>query len=174
MLGIFFHSSFISDLIAIFSPVKRVLSFLFFVALGSCGGREEPIEEPVVLDDDARQVDSIAQLEDSLDNIIESNYDMSMVDEKKRKDFKENLIRIEQEHGEQWDFCVCAVKKDSTEKALLADGISDEHFELVWARSEWIDKKCQAFDVQGDQHTPEQRAKRKKDIEDCLQAAGVK
>ena len=153
--------------------MKRVLSFILFVALVSCGGQEQPIEEPVVLDDDARQADSIAQLEDSLDNIIESDYDMSMVDEKKRKDFKENLIRIEQEHGEQWDFCVCAVKKDSAEKALLADGISDEHFEVVWARSEWIDKKCQAFDVQSDQHTPDQRAKRKKDIEDCLRDAGV-
>ena len=100
----FFQSSFIIDLIAIFSPVKRVLSFLFFVSLVSCGGREEPIEQPVIMDDDARQVDSIVELEDSLDNIIVSDYDMSMVDEKKRKDFKENLIRIEKEHGEQWDF----------------------------------------------------------------------
>ena len=164
MFGIFVQSSFIIDLIAIFSPVKRVLSFLFFAALVSCGGREEPIEQPAIMDDDARQVDSIVELEDSLDNIIVSDYNMSMVDEKKRKDFKENLIRIEQEHGEQWDFCVCAVKKDSAEKALLDDRISDEHFEVVWARSEWIDKKCQAFDVQSDQRTPDQRAKRKKDI----------
>ena len=164
LLGIFFHSSFISDLIAIFSPVKRVLSFLFFAALVSCGGREEPIEQPAIMDDDARQVDSIVELEDSLDNIIVSDYNMSMVDEKKRKDFKENLIRIEKEHGEQWDFCTCAVKKDSAEKALLANDIKNEHFEEVWARSEWIDKKCQAFDVQSDQRTPDQRAKRKKDI----------
>lgn len=154
--------------------MKKVLSFIIIVALVSCGSEDKQVEEPVVMDDDARQADSIAQLEDSLDGIIESNYDMSMVDEKKRKDFKENLIRIEKEHGEQWDFCTCAVKKDSAEKALLAEGISDEHFDVVWARSEWIDKKCQAFDVQGDQRTPEQREKRKKDIIDCLKAAGVK
>ena len=151
---------------------KAVLSILL-IALVSCGSETKQEEEPQVVHEDVRQADSIAQLEDSLDEIIESDYDMSKVDQKKRKDFKENLIRIEKEHGEQWDFCVCAVKKDSAEKALLAEGISDEHFDVVWARSEWIDKKCQAFDVQGDQRTPEQREKRKKDVRDCLKAAGA-
>ena len=151
---------------------KAVLSILL-IALVSCGSETKQEEEPQVAHEDVRQADSIAQLEDSLDEIIESDYDMSKVDQKKRKDFKENLIRIEKEHGEQWDFCVCAVKKDSAEKALLAEGISDEHFDVVWARSEWIDKKCQAFDVQGDQRTPEQREKRKKDVRDCLKAAGA-
>lgn len=152
--------------------MKFTFAILLLFLIVSCSTDQENTDT-VILDADARERDSIAQLEDSLDQIIASDYDMSMVDEKKRKDFKENLIRIEKEHGEQWDFCVCAVKKDSAEKALIADGISDEHFEVVWARSEWIDKKCQAFDVQGDQRTPEQRAKRKKDIDDCLKAAGV-
>ncbi len=153
--------------------MKALMLFVLFICIVSCGGDSEHVEEIIPVGDDGQQTDSIAQLEDSLDEIIESNYDMSMVDVKKRKDFKENLIRIEKEHGEQWDFCTCAVKKDSAEKALLAEGISDQHFEKVWARSEWIDKKCQALDVQGDQRTPEQREKRKKDIRDCLKAAGA-
>ena len=132
------------------------------------------MKESVFADPDERMRDSISRIEDSLDQMIESSYDMSLVDDKERKDFKENLIQIEKEFGEQWDFCDCAVKKDSAQKALLQDGISDEHFERVWERSEYIDKKCKAFDVQGDQRTPVQREKRNKQINDCLKAAGVK
>lgn len=172
LLGICFHSRSRRNLILTFRTVKRTIAAFFILTLVACSSHQENTE-PEVLDADTRELDSIAKLEDSLDQIIESDYDMSMVDEKKRKDFKENLIRIEKEHGEQWDFCTCAVKKDSAEKALLEDGISDEHFERVWARSEFIDKKCQAFDVQGDQRTPEQREERKKNISDCLKAAGA-
>lgn len=154
--------------------MKRTFAVISVFLLFACSSETEKNGAEVISSDpDSLMRDSIAKLEDSLDQIIESNYDMSMLDEKERKDFKENLIRIEKEHGEQWDFCTCAVKKDSTEKALLQDGISDEEFERVWARSEWIDKKCQAFDVQGDQRTPEEREERKKNVIDCLKAAGV-
>lgn len=152
--------------------MRHAFAAIFIILLAACTS-EQDRPETVLPNADARERDSIAQLEDSLDQIIASDYDMSMVDEKKRKDFKENLIQIEKEFGEQWNFCECVVKKDSASKALLEDGISDEHFEKVWARSEYIDNKCKAFDVQGDQRTPEERAKREKNINDCLRAAGA-
>lgn len=152
--------------------MKFTFAILLLFLIVSCSTDQENTDT-VILDAAARERDSIAQLEDSLDQIIASDYDMSMVDERKRKDFKENLIQIEKEFGEQWNFCECVVKKDSASKALLEDGISDAHFEKVWARSEYIDNKCKAFDVQGDQRTPEERARREKNIKDCLRAAGA-
>lgn len=153
--------------------MKKAITYLSFLLLVACTSQSDPVEDMVVTDPDQIEKDSISRLEDSLDQMITSDYDMSMVDERKRKDFKENLIQIEKEFGEQWNFCDCVVKKDSASKALLEEGISDEHFDKVWARSEFIDSKCKAFDVQGDQRTPEERAKRDKNIKDCLRAAGA-
>lgn len=139
--------------------------------LVSCG--TDPVEDNSDAVNDLVSTDSLLMIEDSLDEIIQSDYDMSDVDAKERKEFKENLIKIEKEHGVQWDFCTCAVKQDSVKNSLLEDGISDEELERRLESSKVIDEKCKAFFVQDNSRTPEQRKEHEDRIRDCLRAAGI-
>jgi hypothetical protein len=114
--------------------------------------------------------DSLEAKQDSLQ--IDSEYDMSTVDEKDKEEFIENLAKIEEKYGEQWDFCTCVVRQDSVNKAFM--NASDAEFDKLMARSDYIDEKCQAFRVQSANQTPEDRAKHEKKVRDCLQGAGIK
>lgn len=121
--------------------------------------------------------DSVEVIEDDgLDTIeVKSDYDMStVVDQKNVKEFKQNLAKIEKEHGIQWDFCTCAVKNDSINKAFMEPNLPDDEFERLSNRFDVIDNKCKAFLAQNPNVTPEQRSAHEMKVKKCLKAAGVK
>lgn len=149
----------------------RFLSLITLLFLVSCGNDVENVIDNVdegVDSLDVEIVDTVADVE------IISDYDMSTVDTKDVKEFKENLAKIEKKYGEQWDFCMCAVKQDSVNKAFQNPDLSDAEFDKVLKRSDLIDEKCQAFMVQNPNVTPEERADHERKIKKCLKEAGVK
>ncbi len=149
----------------------RFLSLITLLFLVSCGNDVENVIDNVdegVDSLDVEIVDAVADVE------IISDYDMSTVDTKDVKEFKENLAKIEKKYGEQWDFCMCAVKQDSVNKAFQNPDLSDAEFDKVLKRSDLIDEKCKAFMVQNPNVTPEERADHERKIKKCLKEAGVK
>lgn len=115
--------------------------------------------------------DSLNAKKDSLQ--IESEYNLDTVDPKHREEFLENMAKIEEQYGEQWDFCTCIVKNDSINKALSQD-IPDAEFDKVLERMEYVDGKCKAFLVQSQNQTPEERYIHEEKVKKCLKAAGIK
>jgi len=116
--------------------------------------------------------DSLNAQKDSLH--IESEYDLETVDPKHRQEFLENMAKIEDQYGEQWDFCTCIVKNDSVQKAIMNEGLSDAQFDALFDRSTYIDGKCKAFLVQSLSQTPDERYEHKKKVDKCLKEAGLK
>lgn len=128
------------------------------------------------------QVDKFNYCDDTLNNVIhndtegehkQSNYDMSLVDDKHSQEFMESLVEIEKKYGEQWDFCTCVIKNDSINKAF-SQPVSDAEFEKLSARFDVIDEKCKAFLVQNPNVTPEERAEHERKVKKCLKEAGIK
>lgn len=151
-----------------------MLRYIFLIItiflLASCKNEtNNVIESPEeVVDSSGMEVlDTVSDVE------IISDYDMSTVPTKDRKEFKENLARIEKKYGEQWDFCTCAVKQDSINRAFQNPSLSDEEFDRLLMRSDFIDEKCQAFMVQNPNVTPEERADHDRKVKECLKEAGV-
>jgi len=122
-------------------------------------------------DSDSTIVDN--EIQDTLDKQIISDYDMSTVDKKNSKEFKQNLVKIEKEFGEQWGFCDCVIKNDSINKAFSKE-VSDKEFDRLSNRFDEIDQKCKAFLAQNPNTTPEERAKHEKKVKKCLKEAGIK
>lgn len=73
---------------------------------------------------------------------------------------------IVKKYGTQWDFCTCIKKSDSVNNALME--ASDEEFDAVMERSEYIDSKCKGLLIQPNA-TPEDRAKHEIKVKNCLQ-----
>lgn len=115
--------------------------------------------------------DSLEAHMDSLE--IESEYNLDTVDPKHRKEFLENMAKIEEQFGEQWGFCECIVTNDSINKALSQD-IPEAEFDKVLARMEYVDGKCKAFLVQSQNQTPEERYIHEEKVKKCLKEAGIK
>ena len=113
-------------------------------------------------------------MQDTIDKQIISDYDMSTVDKKNSKEFKENLVKIEKQYGEQWSFCDCVIKNDSIDKAFKNPNIPDKEFDRLANRLDEIDAKCQAFRIQNPNLTPEERLKHEKKVKKCLKEAGIK
>lgn len=147
---------------------------LFFVL--SCKSDDNTVQDNTVQDHSKNDIDSTdAVVDDSSDTIeIISDYDLDVVDPKNRAEFIENLAKIEDEHGAQWDFCRCAVKNDSINRAFQQPNLPDNEFDRLFDRSNVIEQRCQAFLVQNPSTTPDERAAHTKKIRDCLKAAGVK
>ncbi len=153
--------------------MKQLILFITLFSFFSC---KTEVENPVVVVEDI-VVDSLlvnVESNDSIDTLIVSDYDMGDVDAKNIKEFKENLVKIEQEYGEQWDFCTCIVKRDSVNKAIIDENLSDSEFDQVFSRSDEIDEKCKAFQIQNPNITPEERAKHEEMVRSCLRGAGIK
>lgn len=72
---------------------------------------------------------------------------------------------IVKKFGIQWDFCTCIKKSDSVNTALME--ASDEDFDVVMERSEYIDSKCKGMLIQPNA-TPEERMKHEKKVKNCL------
>jgi hypothetical protein len=72
---------------------------------------------------------------------------------------------IVKKYGVQWDFCTCVQKSDSVNTALVE--ASDEEFDAVMERSDYIDSKCKGLLIQPN-GTPEERYKHEKKVKKCL------
>jgi hypothetical protein len=83
---------------------------------------------------------------------------------------EEATVEIVKKYGEQWDFCTCVVKQDSINAAMLRDDISDDEFDRMMERSDYVDNKCKTLLIQPN-NTPEDRAKHEKKVKNCLRAA---
>jgi len=91
----------------------------------------------------------------------------TLVDEVKYEDpeVQEAHKEIVKKYGIQWDFCTCVQKSDSVNKALME--ASDDRFDEVMERSEYIDSKCKGLLIQPN-GTPEERYKHEKKVKKCL------
>lgn len=144
--------------------------FIVLVFLNSCKDTETSIEMPS--NDGVGLIDS-AEVDHMDTAAIVSDYDMSEVDSKNVVEFKENLVKIEKEFGEQWDFCKCVVKGDSINKAFMNPDLPDADFDALSNRFDEIDEKCKAFRIQNPSATPEERATHEKKVKKCLKEAGL-
>jgi len=151
--------------------MKRLLLLITIISLIGCKTNENSVDVDTDIVKDS--LTDSERLSDSLDKEIISDYDMSMVDKENQTAFKENLVKIEKEHGAQWDFCTCVVKNDSINKAF-AQPVSDQTFDKLSDRFDEIDKHCKAFLAQNPNQTPEERIKHEKKVKKCLKAAGIK
>ncbi|MBL1280388.1 MAG: hypothetical protein COA33_008960 [Fluviicola sp.] len=150
--------------------MTRFLLIITLISVISCKTEVKDVIDGEVVND------SIPELvvTDTLDSIIVSDYDMTNIAKEDVKEFKENLVKIEKQFGEQWDFCLCVVKGDSINKAFMDPGISDKEFDRLSGRFDVIDEKCKAFRIQNPNITPAERAAHEKKVRKCLKQAGIK
>jgi hypothetical protein len=159
------------------TALNHISITMFAVLLGTvmigCG-ESNKAQKPKTAEKEQKPTyeDTLEAQKDSLN--IDSEYDLETVDRKHQKEFMENLSKIEDKYGTQWDFCTCVVKNDSINRAIMNPAVSDAQMDILFERSEAIDKKCQAFLVQSPNQTPEERYKHEKKVKDCLKKAGVK
>ena len=150
--------------------MKRPLLLLTIIFVIGCNSKDKKQDEGLISCDiehgDAGLV--IAQ------NDTISNYDMSTVDQDNSKEFKENLIKIEQEYGDQWSFCDCVIKGDSINKAFVNPNISDAKFDKLSKRFDIIDEKCRAFRIQNPNITPDERRSHEAKVKKCLRNGEIK
>jgi hypothetical protein len=140
--------------------------------LNACGGSDKKKQKSgKTIEKPRTYQDTLEMQKDSLH--IDSEYDLETVDRKHQKEFMESLSRIEDEFGEQWDFCTCIVTNDSINKASMKD-LPDAEFDKLIERMDYVDTKCKAFLVQSLSQTPEERYEHEAKVKDCLKAAGIK
>ena len=151
--------------------MHKLLFLVTLFAVISCKSDSEINFETVSENDTISEVIDVV---DTIDKQIISDYDMSTVDKKNSQEFKQSLVKIEKQFGEQWSFCDCVVKGDSINKAFTNPNLPDAEFDRLANRLDEIDAKCQAFRIQNPNVTPEERAKHEKKVRDCLKEAGIK
>ena len=111
--------------------------------------------------------------QDSIQSIdIDTNVAKQAIDTIKKvyenPEVQEAHVAIVKKYGEQWDFCKCIVKSDSVNTALME--ASDEEFDNVMKRSDYIDSKCKGLLIQPNS-TPEDRYKHENKVKKCLSSA---
>lgn len=115
---------------------------------------------------------------DSVKSTVVSHVDESMLGEHHKKEFYENLKKIESQWGVQWDFCTCVIKNDSINKAInnlvSKDHYSEAQLDKLIVRSDTIEKRCKSFISQDPSQTPSQREEHEAKIRKCLKEAGIK
>ena len=148
--------------------MHKILFIFGLISLVSCGSDKESDQ-----DADKNGKDSLDLTEmDELDTLdIKSDYSMGTVDVKERKEFRQNLVKIEKKHGIQWDFCSCVVANDSIDRVLKVANLPDSKLDKLLERLTVVEEKCQAFLVQSPDRTPDERARHEKKVRDCLKAA---
>jgi hypothetical protein len=123
-------------------------------------------------DDVNNENDSIA-IQDSIQSIkIDTNLVEENIDTIKKvyenPEIQEAHVEIVKQYGQQWDFCKCIVKGDSVNNALME--ASDDEFDAVMERSNFIDSKCKGLLIQPNA-TPDDRFKHEKKVKKCLDSA---
>jgi hypothetical protein len=145
---------------------KNIL-FLTFLAVGiiACNNTES-VDNIETVDTTAVLIDTTAITIDTTSVLPDSLQELGYVDEK-----EETNNIIEQKYGKQWDFCDCAVKNDSINKAIETAG--DEEFDAIFARMDVIESHCKEL-LTAPNTTPEERSKHRRKIRKCLKEAGIK
>jgi hypothetical protein len=140
--------------------VKQLFSFFVFVfLLIAC---KQKVEDCKSCELDQNNVDSIVEIDkSSLDKALKST-----TIESKSKEQVENLKKIEEKFGEQWDFCTCVKANDSINKAFEKN-VSDKQADQLMARWEYVELKCKEFLTQPNT-TPEEREVHEKKVKRCL------
>jgi hypothetical protein len=140
--------------------MKHFLSILIVVlTFNSC--KQNP-EECTSCNEDFTQKDSIVIPDkSSLESAVKST-----TVETKSKEQVENLKKIEQKFGEQWDFCACVKANDSINNAFEKN-VTDKQPEKLMSRWEHVELKCKAFLTQPNT-TPDERAAHEKKVKRCL------
>lgn len=137
--------------------LKIIYGILLLLFITSCNGNEvtnSDLEEQVELVDSLDVV--VGEVSDSLSHT-------------EVKEMTENLKQIEKKYGQQWGFCDCVIANDSVNEAITNTvDFEGAAFDKLMERSDFIQKKCQAFLSMDANKTPEERMKHEKKVRDCL------
>lgn len=141
-----------------FSLLALVLSSLLFTA---CKANEDISD--IESDIDSTDIEVFVQGDDILESFETLNEEASLDEQNESEKIRAEIV---EKFGEQWDFCVCIVKSDSVNTALMETDDDDE-FDLIMERSDFIDSKCKEMLLQPNS-TPEDRAKHEQRVKRCL------
>jgi len=140
-------------------PLYIVAFVLLFTACknGNNPNASKPNQDTIINNDTLNTTESNAAEEKDIDTteIIYQNPEV-----------QEAHVAIVKEFGKQWGFCRCITKSDSVNAALME--ASDEDFDNVKERSDFIDSKCKDMLIQPNS-TPEDRMKHKQKVKNCQQ-----
>lgn len=141
-------------------PLLPILSLFLLI-----GCKSDPSEN-----DNPQESDTLT-VSDTLDQNVEEE-DTVQVEDTVEVVYEDPAVQeaheeIVKKFGTQWDFCTCVQKSDSVNTALME--ASDEAFDAIMERSEFIDSKCKGLLIQPNA-TPEDRAKHEIKVKKCLDA----
>lgn len=134
---------------------------LFLVSCNSNKSAEQKTSEVQVLETDLELHSDII---DSTPVIEEKSLPENVRKITEHPEMKEIKKKLEQKFGVQWDFCTCVIKNDSILEAF--NTASDEDFEKIMKRSDYIDSKCSMIRSTPNT-TPEERAKHENAVRTC-------
>ncbi|MEX2485235.1 MAG: hypothetical protein WED10_11765 [Brumimicrobium sp.] len=145
-------------------PNYIILALAFTLILGACNSSNKNNSD--------EELDKSDSLETNLnDSALVENSEKDTTDtvenyvKDENPDVEEAKREIVKKFGIQWDFCTCINKSDSVNTALME--ASDDAFDMVMERSEYIDSKCKEMLVRPNA-TPEDRLKHDKKVKNCL------
>ena len=87
----------------------------------------------------------------------------------KKNEKTENLNKIIEKFGEQWDFCKCVTANDSINSAFEKT-LNDSETNKLMKRWEYVELKCKEF-LTSENKTPEQRIEHELKVKKCLKNA---
>ncbi|MEX1190722.1 MAG: hypothetical protein WEA99_02030 [Brumimicrobium sp.] len=145
-------------------PNYIISALAFTLILGACNSSnknnsDEELDKSDSLETNLNDSALVENIEKDTTDTVE-NY---VKDE--NPDVEEAKREIVKKFGIQWDFCTCINKSDSVNTALME--ASDDAFDMVMERSEYIDSKCKEMLVRPNA-TPEDRLKHDKKVKNCL------
>lgn len=132
--------------------------------LSSCNSSENNGNEELYQKDSLEINETDTSLTENFeDDEIEESFKEYIKDENPAvEEAKKEIVK---KYGAQWDFCTCIKKSDSVNNALME--ASDDEFDAVMERSEYIDSKCKELLIRPNA-TPEDRLKHDKKVKKCL------
>lgn len=142
---------------------KTIVSILILTFIASCTN-DSSIDQDGTIDIEDKDTSLVIDLLDTIDIEADTIADNIVYDDPEVQAAHKEIVK---KYGIQWDFCTCIVKNDSVDKALQADHLSDDDFDILFERSEFIDNKCKGLLIQPNA-TPEDRQKHEKKVNKCL------
>lgn len=146
-------------------------SFPFLITLGlillsSCKNpSSETIDDKNDSTLNAMDTMNIALNDTQSEELVDTVADKKVFEDADTQEAHEEIVK---KYGKQWDLCTCIIKSDSVNEALM--NASDDEFDAVMERSNYIDLKCKDMLIHPNE-TPEDRYKYEKKVNDCLDQA---